>query len=120
MGKRRLLYIGVNTLPIVVSVILFLSISINQLHMWVWYDALIIPLYLLLCNFVINSKHFTGIKLLAIPFVVVLCLAIHMAYFNFDFGAISSLTWQIVVGISFGIVIVGGSILYFVSKRLRS
>ena len=119
MGKRRLFYIGLNALPIVVSVILFLSVSGNEYHLWVWYDALIVPLYLLLCNFLINSKQFTGIKLLTIPLVIVLCLIIHMAYFSFDFGSISLLTWQIVASISFGIVIVGGIILFFVSKRLR-
>ena len=122
MEKRRVFYVGFNILPIVVSAILFLSISSNEYHLWVWYwyDALIVPLYLLLCNFLINSKQFSGIKLLAIPLVTVLCLMIHMAYFNFDFGAISSLVWQIVAGISFGIVIVGGIILFLVSKRLRS
>ena len=120
MGKRRLFYIGFNVLPIVISVMLFLSVSSNEYHLWVWYDALIVPLYLLLSNFMINSKHFSGIKLLAIPLVIVLCLLIHMAYFHFDFGAISSLVWQIAAGISFGIVIVGGIILFLVSKRLRS
>ena len=120
MGKRRFYYIGFNILPIVVSIILFLSVSSNEYYLWVWYDALIVPLYLLLCNFLINRKHFSGIKLLTIPLVIVFCLIIHMAYFSFDFGSISLLIWQIVAGISFGIVIVGGIILFFVSKRLRS
>ena len=107
-------------MPIAVSVILFLSISGNEHHLWVWYDALIVPLYLLFCNFLMNSKQFSGIKLLTMPLVIVLCLMIHMAFFNFDFGAISSLVWQIVAGISFSIVIVGGIILFLVSKRVRS
>ena len=119
MGKKQLSYIGFNILPIVISAILLLSASSNEYHLWVWYDALIVPLYLLLCNFLINSKHFSGIKLLTIPLVIVICLIIHMAYFSFDFGPISLLTWQIVESISFGIVIVGGIILFFVSKRLR-
>ena len=119
MGKKRLSYIGLNILPIVISVILFLSVSGNEYHLWVWYDALIVPLYLLSCNFLINSKQFSGIKLLPMPLVIVLCLIIHMAYFNFDFGSISLLVWKIVASISFGIVIVGGIILFFVSKRLR-
>ena len=118
MEKRRLFNMGLNVLPVVVSVILFLSVSSNEYQLWVWYDALIVPLYLLLCNFLINSKRFSGVKLLIIPLVIVLCLIIHMAYFNFGFGAISLLVWQIVAGISFGIVIVGGIILFLVSKRL--
>ena len=67
----------------------------------------------------INRKHFSGIKLLAIPLVIGLCFIIHMAYFNFDFDAISYLIWQIMTGISFGIMIVFGIVLFFVSKRLR-
>lgn len=120
MQKNRLWYIIVNILPILVSILMFATITNNQYHLWIWYDALVVPIYLLLCNFALNTKAFSGMKLLIVPCVLIICFLLHMLYFNFDMSAISSVIWIIFAGIAFGVMVIGGIILYFVSKRLRS
>jgi len=119
MRKKRAWYIIVNILPVLISIFIFATITNTQYHLWVWYDALIVPIYLLVCNFALNTRVFSGVKLLIVPCVLTICFLLHMLYFNFDMSAISSVIWLIYVGISFGVMLVGGIVLYFVSKRLR-
>ncbi len=119
MLMKRIVLIAGNVLPIILSLLVYATITSAQYHLWVWYDALLVPVFLLLLNFFAQKKSFYGIKLLIIPFVIAMCLMIHMIYFGFEFTGTSGVIWLIFGGIALGITLVGGVVLYFISKRLR-
>ena len=117
--KKHSVFWGLNILPIIISLFIALLISQNHFRLWVAYDALIIPVYLLATNILIDYKGFHAWKLSIIVFVEVICIAIHMAYFRFDFSATSFVIWAIMAGTALAIIAIGGLSLCLISKNLR-
>jgi len=120
MSKKRIVFLVGNIIPILVSGIIYAVVSGNDLHLWVKYDAVIIPIYLLAFNFILEHKAFFAWKLLVILSVELICTIIHMAYFQFDFSSTSIVIWSFMLGIALAITIIGGLIFYFVSKKKRN
>lgn len=120
MFNRHKWLITGNILPILVSLLIYMTITNNQYHLWVWYDAIIVPIFLLLYNFFAYIKSFSGVKLLIAPCINAICFLIHMLFFNFNFSGTSGIIWLIFTVISLAVMVVGSTILYFISKRLRS
>ena len=119
MKKKYSAFGGLNILPIIISLLIALFISQNHFRLWVAYDALIIPVYLLTINFLIDCKGLYLWKLSIVVFVEVICIVIHMAYFRFDFSATSFVIWAIMTGTALAIIAIGGLALCLISKKLR-
>lgn len=74
MSKKRIVLMAVNALPVLVSVLIYLLISQNDLRLWVIYDALVVPIYLLTFNFILGHRAFWVWKLLVILAVELICI----------------------------------------------
>ena len=117
---KRIIYWFGNILPILVSVVIYAFITQNDLHLWVGYNAAIVPIFLLAFNFALDYKAFSVKKLLVILLVEVVCLLIHMTYFQFSFSPISSVIWSLMFGTTVAITAIGGIVLYIISRKQRS
>jgi|GEM_PF-4176687 len=120
MNKKRIIFLVGNILPVLVSGIIYAVASQNDLHLWVRYDAVIVPIYLLTFNFIMEHKAFFAWKMLVLLSVELICVTIHMAYFQFDFSPTSIIIWSFMLVIALLIIVIGGFILYFISKKKRN
>lgn len=122
MEKKHKNYIVANVLPIIICAAMtfieyvgdtgFLGLFLGL------YTFILVPLYLLLCNFYIDPKGFMGMKLWVIPVVIAICYIIYVAPFEHDGLAIYALWTMFLISIT--IAGVGIAILYYLSKRRRS
>ena len=86
----------------------------------VGYNAVIVPVYLLAFNFILDFKAFYAKKLLVILSVELVCVLIHMAYIQFDFSPTLLLIWSFMFGTTVAITAIGGIVLCLISKKLRN
>lgn len=117
--KAVLFWFG-NTLPILISIIIYAIILQDRHYLWVRYDAAFLPIYLLVFNFILGYKKFNIKKLLVILSVELVCVLIHMGYFRFDMTPTSLIIWSFMIGTIFAITAIGGLILCLISKKYRN
>ncbi len=116
--KKKLLF--ANALPILGSIWLYFFANNSQLPFWVMYDAVIAPICLLGLN-VLLIRSALKFKHFVIPCAIsYMGVIIHMAYFDFNFGPISSIVWGAILLSSSLIIIAGGFITLIVRKKLTT
>ncbi|MFT4145075.1 MAG: hypothetical protein QM644_11525 [Mobilitalea sp.] len=118
MKKNSIIYLFGNIIPVLISIIIYLTLPNTKLYnFWIGYDAFIVPVYLLLFNFLFSVKEFYIWKIVIIFVIEIICIIIHMSYFSFNLSATSFVVWVFLMITALVVIGIGSIILFIVSKK---